>query len=421
MKRKSIEITFIFGLITLVQLISQIVLVRIFGASLEYDSFLAAVALPSVLVTVIYGTLSDTFMPLYASQADKDKNKFVSAIISSLLPFLLISSTILFVSVSIFGILFGFGGTLLFTNSLPLFQFMIWTLPFAGMATVFGSLHYFHKKFTRFPLAQLLGAISSLAITLALYKYIGAWSLAIGFLVNILAQFILILPSEKIKIALPNPNIFLPLLLSWLPLIISSFAVRSDTLLMRAFGSSLGEGQLVYLNLVTKMYSLGSGIVTIGIQVLLLPTLLDRFVHHQYTEAKKLVLKTKIVGILLSVGTSLAIMVLGPITIKYLFVGGKFTESDFASVSELFPVFLIPSFAWGLNAIFFQPLIALRKTWSLGVVNVLSLAVAWLTTQILFTQDSGVSAIAIGLSILLFGGIIGSELLWQIYQRKLSH
>jgi hypothetical protein len=54
MFKKGFAITIIFIISTLVQLVSQIVVTRIFGATLTLDTFLAA-AVP-IVVTVIYGT-----------------------------------------------------------------------------------------------------------------------------------------------------------------------------------------------------------------------------------------------------------------------------------------------------------------------------------------------------------------------------
>lgn len=361
-------------------------------------------------------------MPLYSEKENKGKeagSRYIGSTVSTL--FLLgiifsgFISLLLFVSQKL---LFNNVNQDLFLAAKPLFLVMIWISPFAIAATLLGSFWYFHKKYSKFPVAQLLGAIFSLISTYVLFHSIGVWSLVIGFLVNIVVQLFIILPNVNLKIFKPNLTIVLPLLISWAPLIVSNFAVRSDTLLMRSFGSQMGPGQLVYLNLVTKMYSLGSGIVTIGLQILFLPNLLERFNQKKYSDADKLVKKTKAVGILLSVVSSLAIMFIGPLLIKYLFVGGKYTYQDYSNTIPLFYIFLIPSFAWGLNSIFFQPLIALKKTWLLGIINTISLIVAWATTSALFVHPSFVY-ISIGLSILLFGGIIGSEIVWQIERKKI--
>lgn len=421
MKRKSVELTIIFGLITLIQLVTQIVVVRLFGATFQYDAFLAAVALPSVIVTVIYGTLSDAFMPLYSgNDGEGNKSRYFGQVISTLFVIgFIFSGLIYFVVPFLQPILFSGTNKELFLASLPLFRTMIWLTPFAIVTTIIGSTWYYHKHFSRFPFAQLLGAAASILVTVLLFQYIGIWSLVVGFLVGVLSQFLIVAPGAKISLSAPDFKVVLTLLLSWLPLIISSFAVRSDTLIMRSFGSELGEGQLVYINLVSRMYSLGSGIVTIGIQVLLLPTLLERFSQKKYQEASSLVNKTKIVGILLSVGSSLAILLLGPLVIRYLFIGGKFTLADFAEVEKMFPIFLLPSFAWGLNSIFFQPLIALKKSWTLGIINSVSLGLSWFATQYLFALGYGLWAISIGLCVLLFGGIITSEIIWQIEKKKI--
>lgn len=360
-------------------------------------------------------------MPHFADRdGELEKREYTSKIISTLFICGTLFSLILFLSVGFFRQVFFSQSNLdLYQSALPLFQVMVWITPFAITATILGSVWYYYKKFTLFPLAQLFGTVASLLTTLILYSQFGIWSLVVGFMVNVISQFLFIAPRSMIRIRLPDFSLSIPLLLSWAPLIISNFAVRSDTLLMRSFASDLGVGQLVYVNLVTKMYSLGSGIVTIGIQVLLLPHLLERISRKQFKETNLLVIKAKLMGIILSVLSSLAIFYVGPLILKYLFLGGKFSSVDLENTNMLFPVFLAPSFAWGLNNLFFQPLIALKKTWVLGGINVISLMLAWITTLRLFSVGWGVWAISVGLCVLLFGGIIMSEIVWQIEKKKI--
>jgi peptidoglycan biosynthesis protein MviN/MurJ (putative lipid II flippase) len=419
-KRKSLEISIIFGLVTLVQLITQIIVVRLFGASFAYDSFLVAVALPTVLISVIYSTLNDTFMPQYASQKDDTTRlsyaRRVTTILVATSAFLALLFTIL---IPLLGpILFASQPADLFAASIPLFSVMIWALPVAVAVTIWGSVAYYRGLSIHLPFAQLLGAVASLLVTISLYPSMGIWALVYGFVVNIIAQLLIIHP--KFGLTHLKPTLVIPLVIAWIPLIISNFALKSDILLMRSFATSLGEGYLVYLNLITKMYAIGSSIVTIGIQVLLLPNLLDKFRHNQYTEAIRLVNRTKLVSIALSILTSFAILIIGPILIRTFFVGGKFALSDYYIVRDLFPIFLIPSFAWGLNNIFIQPLIAIGQYWALGIANVVVLIIAWLVTMLLSSLGLGIWSISIGLSVLLFGSIIVCEMLWQKAKTKLQ-
>jgi len=84
------------------------------------------------------------------------------------------------------------------------------------------------------------------------------------------------------------------LLFAWFPLIVGNFALRSDVLLVRSFGSQLPTGYLVYLNLITKIFSLAAGVTTIGIQIVLLPHLIDEIANKKYQAVITKVQKAKI-------------------------------------------------------------------------------------------------------------------------------
>ena len=77
MFKKGFIVTTIFIISTFIQLISQIVVTRIFGASLALDTFLAAVAIPSVIVTIIFSTLNNVLVPILGEkQANDSKDSY---------------------------------------------------------------------------------------------------------------------------------------------------------------------------------------------------------------------------------------------------------------------------------------------------------------------------------------------------------
>jgi hypothetical protein len=102
-----------------------------------------------------------------------------------------------------------------------------------------------------------------------------------------------------------------------------------------------------------------------------------------------------------------------------LFVGGKFSYADFQKTVSLLPIFVLPGIGWGISSVFFQPLLALKKHLAVGVVSVFSLAAGWLAAGQALKFGLGIWSITIGLCLLLFGAIVGSEVIWQYHRRKL--
>jgi len=425
MLKKGFFVTIIFVFSTLVQLVSQIVVTRTFGARIDLDIFLAAVALPTIIVTVIYGTLNDAFLPIYGEKKIKDPNS-ARQYLSSQLFFLTIFSFLIawimgFISPFLSRILYQNRGEIFIKDVAVQMSYMFYCMPLSIIATLFGAYYYAEKKFNRFPLAQLIGSLTNLLMIVILAPMIGTWSLVIAFVLNIAFQILFVLPPLPAFSLYNFINFrnFITILIVWLPLIIGNFALRSDTLLIRSFASGLKEGYLVYLNLIAKIFSLATGMITIGIQILQLPHLIEYFAGKNYEKAFAVINKSKIVSVGLSILVTLIIMLLAPIAINLLFVGGKFTRNDADLTASLIPMFLLPAIGWGVSSVFFQPLLALKKQLQLSLLNVIALLLAWSIGSAIKFYFGPLPAISSGLIILLFTGIIGSELLWQYYKKKL--
>jgi putative peptidoglycan lipid II flippase len=418
MLKKSFIITLIFGLSTFFQLISQIVITRLFGATKELDIFLAAVAVPSILVTVVYSTLNNVLLPHMGER--KDASWYTKTVTS------------LFLISSIFAIIFllssSFINSLLYSNAD--FQFvknvsdysriLIFGVPLAIIASSGGAWLYHKKRLLRFPLVQLLGAIFNIFFILVLSPIYGAYSLIVGFLGNILLQLILTFPKlELSKIKLKSYSI-LPILVSWTPLIIGESLMRSDILFIRSYGLELGEGALVQLNLISRVFSLAAGVTTIGIQVTILPHLVEYFNDKKYKEAIRIVNKSKIWGFFMTLIVVSILALIGPFMINLLFEGGKFQVSDIEKTVALFPNFIIPAIGWGLSGVFFQPLYALKKFKEVAFINLVAVSLAISTSYFVDLLFNPLWAITTSLIVLLFAGIIGSEIVWQKQKKRLQ-
>lgn len=431
MIKKGIIVTLIFVFSTFVQLISQIVVTRLFGANLNLDIFLAAVAIPTIIVTVIYGTLNDAFMPLFSERKTKEPETADTYFFSTLLSLgfisFLVALVIGFFTNQMSWLLYSSRGEQFVKDVAVQMFYMSFSIPLSVIATLLGAYFYSHKNFNRFPFAQLIGSVTNLLLIYFLAPLMGIWALVFAFVMNIFFQIVIVIPFKSLKILMFKGSNFLTfkpfniltLLMAWIPLIIGNFALRSDTLLIRSFGSSLPEGNLVYLNLISKIFSLATSVMTIGIQVLLLPHLVEYLTNKEYERAIRSVNKAKIIAIGISVFITILLALISPFVIRLLFIGGKFTGKDADTTISLLPLFLLPAIGWGINGVFFQPLIALKKQYQLGMIHVISLLVSWLTSLLVQQYFGALPAITSGLIVLLFGGIIGSEILWQHNKKKL--
>lgn len=419
MIKKGFITTIIFALSTLVQLVSQIIVTRIYGATLSLDIFLAAVAIPTIVVTVIYATLNDAFLPVLSEQKEDEKESYVLGHIVSLTGITFMVSVIISLCTDpLSALLYGSRGDQFVQHVSFQMRYLFLSIPLSVSVTLLGSYFYERKDFIRFPVAQLIGSIINLLIIMILAPLVGIWALISAFVINILLQIFFVLPKKifTAKLMFANP---VPLLLIWMPLIVGNFAMRSDTILIRSIGSELPNGYLVYLNLVSKIFALATSVATIGVQVLLLPHLVEYFNKRDFDKAFATVRKAKIGSLLISVFVTMILVFLAPVIINVLFVGGRFTQQDADLTNRLLPLFVLPAIGWGVNTIFMQPLIALKKQYIVGTISVGSMVMGFGMGYLMKSQISPVAGIVWGLTSMIFFGIIGNELVWQYYKRKL--
>lgn len=420
MIKKGFVTTIIFALSTLVQLVSQIVVTRIYGASLSLDIFLAAVAIPTVIVTIIYATLNDTFLPELASKKEEDREEFLLGNLLTIGSVTFIASVLTsFLSDAISLWLYApRGAEFVYQVSFQM-RYLFLSIPLSVIATMLGSYFYAKKDFVRFPIAQLVGSLVNVLIIVVLAPIVGIWALISAFVVNILIQILFVIPKALFTTTplFSNP---ITLLLTWFPLIVGNFAMRSDAILIRSLGADLPSGYLVYLNLVTKIFALATSVATIGVQVLLLPHLVEYFNKQELNRAFSTVRRAKVGAILISVAVTILLVFVAPIVISLVFVGGQFTQHDAQVTSSMIPLFIIPAIGWGINSIFMQPLIALKKRYLVGTINVGSMIMGFGVGNLINSQLGPLQGIVWGLTTLIFSGIIGNELVWQYYKRKLQ-
>lgn len=427
MKRSALNVSFIAGISTLFQIVTQIVVTRIFGAKLNLDIFLAAVALPTVVVSVIYGTLSDTFIPLVKQKKPNQAISYVFSTACGLGIISLVFSIILYLfAKNIVILFFGARDNNFITQTTLYFKYMIFIIPPSPVITIFGSYLYSQKKFILFPFAQLIGTIANLLFIYVFAHQLGVMSLIIGFFISNLIPLPFVFPYKNLNILslfnfkvskLAIFDVFM-IFISWLPLIISSFALNTGTLIMRSFSANLKEGYIVYVNLASKLFSAGVGVATIGISTIFLPHLVDLLHSKETDRIKRQVFTAKLAAWVVSSAVIAFILLTAPFFMRLILVGGKFSRSNVDHLISIFPYFIVPAIGWGISQIYFQPLIAMRKQHILTILNICAAVLAWLSALLTKKFFGDLNAITVGLTILLFVGIIGAEVLWRIELKK---
>lgn len=431
MKKSAGLVSIIIGIVTGIQIIGQIIIARIFGARIELDAFVSAVTIPTILTTVITGTLNDAFLPLLKKKqlaSEEHGNVYFIKLTLLLSIFALLVSVALDIfSTPILYLIFGSRGNEFIALTDSLMQMMVYTIPFTLVGAFSTSYLYSKNKFIINSLAYLIGSSLNLLIIVVSSQSYGIWSMVIAFISAIIIQLFIVFPfklTSYIGSALPlllkastltELTIFLR---AWIPLIISTLAVRFDSVIIRSFASRLPEGYIVYTNLASKLFSGLVGVMTIGLQIVFFPHLIDLVHGKNFRMAKEKVQKAKLYGTILTVAIILVIVYISPYFMRIFLTGGKFSGNNVEVLISLFPYFIAPAIGWGISQLFFQPIIAIGKQYLLTLLNVTAVCLSWIVASIIFPYWGGLVAISVGLIILTFTGIIGAEIIWNIHLKK---
>lgn len=415
MIRSSFIITVIFGINTVMQLINQIVTTRLMGAGAEYDIFLAAVIIPGLFATLFASTLIDIGAPEYSKHKT---NEWITGYICFFALIAVLGAIAGIIGAPIYmPILLGATKSVAFiTNATIYAQVLLASLPIAAIAAASSAYWYANKKIYRAPIVALFGSILLTTLSYLTIRTWGVHGLIASTIITSCITVLFLIPYSSISWPLSMQAINKKQLLSkWIPLVIGTFAMRSDGVLVRALTSDLPAGHFVYINIVYKVVAAAAGLLSIGIQISLLSTLLESIRREDYTSAFKIASRAKILAILMLAVVGLGIYLLGPFVIKTLYVGGKFTATDARLAAQAIPYFIPVFLGMGMFPVWIQPVLALRRQRLAGAIGVAGFVAAFGIGKLLPIKDPLLLTCTILTGMYAFF-IIAFEYVWRRYQ-----
>lgn len=357
--RKAGIITVIFGINAIISVITQVIIASFFGLSAQLDDYLIAVTIPTILITILYASINDTFLPAYAKAHTEKKGSIVAG---KWLTILFVLSV--FVSCILYLVswnLLNWGFTSTSKEALSYFHLMLFSIPLAAISALLMSIAYYENRFFAPPAAQVLGAVCNALCIVLLHNSMGAWALPVGFVVSIAVQLLLMLGFvSRIKLIFSGIE-WKPILVLIAPVLLAAFLLRSDTWLMRRFSTQGGEGMVSAINYASRLFALTSGIITSGVAVLFTPLLSRAWAEKDMKRFAHVYKKGVLSMLLLATTTTVILVLLRQPLISALLVRGKFTAQDAVLVSQYMLWFIPAAIAWGVINGLFVPYVVVGK------------------------------------------------------------
>ena len=357
--RPTLQITVLSVLGIAVSFATQIVVAAKFGAASERDAYFAAMLVPSYVSAVLLGSLNLTFVPLFI-QYQTAKSEEVAWRVASIFTNL---TTIVLLGITLPCVIFagrlasiiapGFKG-----EQLSLTTNLLWlTLPsiiFSGLSSLLSSICYAMHRFIRPAMAPVINSLFILCSAVFLSSYWGIKSLAFGYLIGTIVQFIILVPifSRRGRYCFSfdwNNEGVIRIVKVMLPLVLATLFYRSTTVIERMIASSLPTGSISYLGYANRIIRTLTTIATSGIAATIFPAMSRSWAQNDLAKVREYFAKGVRVIMLTTFPIAMIFLVLGVPIIQLALERGAFDHKATVAVAHVLNILLVVLIFGGLG------------------------------------------------------------------------
>ena len=405
-----------------------------FGNGAAADAFRAALRIPNALRNLLgEGTLSASFIPVYAALNERADKSAARALAGAILGLLLLASGIL----AVIGIAFAPAVTALVAQGFDASRKELTTIlvrilfPMTGLMVVsawcLGILNTHRRFFLPYaaPAMWNIAGIAAMVGAAAWLKGAGLYgmslALAWGTVVGSVLQIAIQLPAcWRLLQGIPLRASLAPegvrhVIVAWLPLVVGAGVAQLSGLVDTFLGSYTGEGGLASLGYAQLVQVLPISLFGVAVAAVSLPDLARDAVTTQANEQLRARISVGFRRIsFFVIPSAFAFAALGPTIIGTLFQTGRFDADDTMLVGGVLAAYGIGLLGQATVKLFASGFYALRDTRTPVTIAASSLVVSAGLSWILMRRF-GPAGIALGSSI---GGTLSTVLhLWDLDRR----
>jgi putative peptidoglycan lipid II flippase len=362
--------------LTLVQLLLQfalqIVLARQFGAAGEMDAYVAALAVPVVMATILSGSLGYVLVPVVAHELAAGETKKAAAIVSQF-------------GLALAGLTLVIAGAMAFTAQ-PLARLLCpgfseeqqlltgqllavsaWLVFANSFVSYLNALSHCYRRFARPAVAGVLGTAATLAYVLWFQESHGIFAVAWGVVAGALVTVVLLAPLFVAKLWQAGANIWQPLegthqcvrLLT--PLLLAAVYWRLDPLLDRWLGSELEAGSISHLGYAWRLINGLSLVGTSGLSIVAFPAIAAHAAAGRREVVSAELAHAVRFYLFLVVPVCVGVAMFAEPIVQLLFERGRFTAEDTRAVAVLVVLYVGVIFGVGISDLLARTFYALRE------------------------------------------------------------
>ncbi len=355
----------------------QMLLAKHFGASWEMDAYVAAIALPTVIGSVLVGSLGYALVPLFGGLLVQDAGRAWRlaggmAVILVALTTVAAMATFLLADWLVETLFPGFSEERA-ELAAALLKILCWLIVTNGLIGYLQSLYYCHKRFLLPAAASPIG----IAVTVAgaiVFRHQGmlavAWAVLAGSVTAVVLQSLLLLRHGRFsRVWNEDVRRCLGLLM---PLVLGALYFRLDPLVDRYLTSPLPVGSVSHLGYAWRIASAMLLITAGGLSVVAFPNFSEHWAAGRRDEFRREVASAVRCLAVILVPIAFALLFYSEPLIADLLERGQFTAADSRAVGLLLVLYvgmIIGAGAGEITSKVFYSLSDTRTPTVLGVVT----------------------------------------------------
>ncbi len=356
----------------LLQFAFQLVLANYFGAAGDMDSYIAALAPPIVIATILSGSLGYVLIPVVADRRANAGEQQAAAVAAQIGLYLFVVSLLLTVAVALDAPLLT---TLLCPGFSPeqhhltsqLLKISSILIVANSLIAYLNALLHCYQQFARPAIAGVVGTLITLAYVIALAPhqdiFAVAWAVVVGAGVTalLLAPFFLsVLWSSRARMLSPEPGTLRCLYLLT-PLVLAAMVWRLDPLLDRFLASYLPAGSIAHMGYAWRLINGLSLIGTSGLSVVAFPAIAAHVAAGRRDSLHAELAHALRFSLFLVVPICVGLVAAAGPVVTLLFEHGQFTPADSRAVSALAALYVGVVLGVGLSDLLSRTFFALQE------------------------------------------------------------
>lgn len=319
--------------------VREMVVARVFGATMYTDAYLVAYTLPYSAQQVIGWAIVSVTVPLLTKYLVDQKSREANLVAN----YFLNGTALLMLAVSFLGVVFAPLLVKLTAPSLDretallaikMTRIMFPSVFFVCIGMVFTGILNANHRFAVGAFAPAFSSIIIIAAVMIAGSRWGIYGLAVGTLLSFIGFLLIQLPSSlkmgyRYVFQLPRHDEEVKsALVSLVPIILGMSVNQIYYILNRVFASGLAEGSISSLNYAAKLAQFPAGVFVLAIAVAVYPSLTEYALKGDHLKFRSALEKGLGVVMLLTTPAAVGLIVLRVPIVRLLFEGGAFTAAD---------------------------------------------------------------------------------------------